>query len=162
MLPTTQELIETFSLLPHPEGGYYKETYRAFGKTNTPNGERNHSTAIYYLLPQGARSKLHRIKSDELWHFYLGGPLQIVELSAQGKLTITNLGSNIKADEHLQHTVKAGQYFGALPKPNSPYAFVGCTVSPGFDFADFEIPTRQTLLSHFPSATPWIEALTDL
>ena len=150
-------IIEQFGLAPHPEGGYFKESYRCAERI----GDRNVSTAIYFLLPAGTRSRLHRIKSDELWHFYLGGPMRLVQLSSDGRLEEIVMGQDVAAGQKLQHAVPAGCWFGAYPEPGSAFSFVGCTVAPGFDSADFELAKRQDLLTRFPQARSTIELLTD-
>jgi predicted cupin superfamily sugar epimerase len=147
-----QELIERLALEPHPEGGFYRQTYKAPG--TSANG-RAHSTAIYFLLPAGHASRLHRIKSDEVWHFYDGDPLCIVELTPDGALQTTRLHR-----EMPQHVVPAGRWFGALPEPGSEFALVGCTVAPGFDFADFELARRGDLVARYPQHRAVIETLT--
>jgi uncharacterized protein len=139
-----QPLIEKFDLLPHPEGGFYRETYRALA--TTVDG-RSVCTAIYYLLPAGERSRFHRIDADEIWHFYAGDPLWVVELREGGSPKITVISA-----ENPQHVVPAGNWFGAIPAPQSRYTLVGCTVSPGFEFAKFELADSKTLLLQFPSA----------
>lgn len=160
-------LIKALGLQPHPEGGFYRETYRA--SEAIPNaglparfrGPRAHGTAIYYLLRAGERSKLHRIKSDEVWHFYDGDPLTIVAISGAGQLIETTLGRDFTAGQVPQHVVPAGFWFGAIPSRGSAFTLAGCTVSPGFDFADFELATRAGLLGDFPQHRAWIERLTD-
>ena len=164
---TVAELVQAYDLRPHPEGGYFKETYRSKGRIQAPalpkefHGDRNYSTAIYFLLPQGAKSHLHRLQADEIWHFYLGGPLTIVEISPSGQVETIIMGSDVKGGQKLQHVVPAGYWFGAYPSKSSPYSFVGCTVSPGFDFADFEMGNRKELLRQFPQAKEIIDRLTD-
>ena len=165
-LPTAQELIRAFELSPHPEGGFFKQTYRSsegiLGE-NLPDrfsGDRAYSTAIYYLLSEGQVSKLHRIKSDEIWHFYLGGSLIVAGIDEAGKPYEVKLGQNIAQGEKLQYVVKAGHWFGAYLAPGSAFSFVGCTVSPGFEYEDFEFGDRAQLLSQFPAASKLIEALT--
>ena len=134
------ELVDRLQLAPHPEGGYFRETYRAtesVGAAALPrrfNGERSISTAIYFLLEAGQCSHLHRIRSDEIWHFYAGDPLDVVEIDAAGSLKTTRLGGDLL----YQHTVPAGVWFGATPAPGGRFALVGCTVAPGFDFAGHE------------------------
>ncbi len=135
-----QELIKDLGLAPHPEGGFYKETYRSEA-----------STAIFYLLVEGAKSSLHRFKSDEVWHFYAGHELIIVEILETGKVRETRLSKS-----HPQHIVKAGIWFGAYLPDGSEYAFVGCTVAPAFQYHDFEIGKKEELLKTYPEATPWI------
>jgi predicted cupin superfamily sugar epimerase len=143
-----QQIIDSLALAPHPEGGFYRETYRAQGKFGT----HEHSTGIYYLLTPGQKSALHRITSDEMWHFYLGSPIRIAEIAAGGAVTETILGQDLANGEVPQHTVLAGRWFGAeLVNPNS-FALVGCTVSPAFDFKDFELGKREELLKEFPGA----------
>lgn len=163
---TAEELVRLYDLQPHPEGGYYRETYRAKGsipKGALPKifkGDRNYSTAIYFLLPEGAVSKIHRIAADELWHFYLGDPLTVASIYPDGRMETVTLGQNVKAEEQVQYMVPAGCWFGAYPHPGSRFSFVGCTVAPGFDFADFEMGNRATLLQQFPHAKEIIERLT--
>jgi predicted cupin superfamily sugar epimerase len=156
MLPTREELVDRYQLQPHPEGGHFRETYRA---PRGANG-RSASTAIYFLLPKGARSKLHRLKSDEVWHFYLGGPLVVVEISPKGQITETRLGHNHARGEVLQHVVPAGHWFGAYPATGSAYSFVGCTVAPGFEFDEFELAQREELVESYPHADGIIRLLT--
>lgn len=147
-------LVARLKLAPHPEGGFYRETYRSAETTTTDRGPRSVCTAIYFLLPKGSKSRLHRIQSDELWHFYGGGPLRIVEIRADKTVVETVLGP-----ENPQARVPAGTWFGSLPEPDSPFSLVGCTVSPGFDFADFEMADRGAMLAEFPGARAWIETL---
>lgn len=139
-----QHYIRTLPLLPHPEGGYYKETYRSEGALTTDSGRRNYSTAIYFLLEEGNFSALHKIKSDELWHFYAGDILEVIEITKEGKLKITELGP-----DNFQYCVAAGNWFGSRVKKGGKFSLVGCTVSPGFDFADFEMAERNKLLNEF-------------
>lgn len=162
---TPQDLIKLYNLEPHPEGGYFRETYRAKGAT-TKNalpknfkGDRNYSTAIYFLLPEGAQSKLHRLQSDEVFHFYLGGPLTVVQIFPDGKVEKTVMGADVKGGHKLQHVVPAGCWFGAYPNPGSRFSFIGTTVAPGFDFQDFELGNRSELLKQFPRAREVIELL---
>ncbi len=167
MLEEVDELVARLNLVPHPEGGFYRETYRAnetIPDTGLPprfHGSRAVSTAIFYLLRAGDRSKLHRIKSDEIWHFYEGDPLAIIAIAPNGQLTETTLGRDFTAGQVPQHVVPAGHWFGAIPAPGCAYALTGCTVAPGFDFADFELGARATLQSAFPQHRDWIEKLTD-
>ncbi len=145
-------LIDHYNLEPHPEGGFFRESYRAdlSGCFEGFDGARNISTGIYFLLPQGTRSALHRIKSDEMWHFYLGGPMTLVEIDMDGTLKQTVLGQDIKSGQHVQHVVPAGVWFGGYPNDGTDYSFVGCTVAPGFDFTDFEMASLETMMTDFP------------
>lgn len=147
------ELAQRLQLAPHPEGGFFRETYRA--SAVLPGTRRSVSTAILYLLEAGQRSTLHRIDADEVWHFYEGDPLQVIELQPKGPAKITTLSR-----EHPQHIVPAGVWFGSIPAPGSRYALVGCTVSPGFEFEHFELGARAALLVQFPDARAQIELLT--
>ncbi|MBI4223426.1 MAG: cupin domain-containing protein [Deltaproteobacteria bacterium] len=162
---TVEDLINRYDLKPHPEGGYYQETYRAEGTIAEEalpknfKGDRNWSTAIYFLLPEGAKSKLHRLAADEVFHFYLGGPLTIAQIFPDGKVEKTVLGPDVKAGHKPQHVVPAGCWFGATPNPGSRFSFIGTTVAPGFDFADFELGSRLELLKQFPKAKEIIELL---
>lgn len=162
-----EALIASLDLRPHPEGGFYRETYRASelipnaGLPARFHGDRAQSTAIYYLLRAGDRSKLHRIRSDEVWHFYDGDPLVIIAIGPNGHLTETALGRDFAAGQVPQHVVPAGHWFGSTPANGGSYALVGCTVAPGFDFADFELAQRDGLLEEFPQHRSWITRLTD-
>lgn len=161
-----EELIELYQLQPHPEGGYFQETYRSDGIIPAQmlpkkfNGDRCYSTAIYFLLPEGTKSRLHRINSDEIWHFYLGGSMTLIQLHEEYGMKEIILGSYVSSGEKLQYVVPAGWWFGSYPNPGSKYSFVGCTVAPGFDFADFEIGERSQLLKTFPNAADIINKLT--
>lgn len=137
------ELIEFYQMLPHPEGGHFKETYRSQEVTQTSRGERSVATGIFYLLEAGQSSSLHRIKSDEMWHFYAGDPLVVYEKASDGTIKETILGTDFKSGQLSQYVVPAGAWFGAYLAPGSQYAFVGCTVSPGFDFNDFELVAKE-------------------
>ena len=163
------ELIAHYQLTPHPEGGYFRETHRAGAKI--PGTNRSVLTAIYYLLPQGQRSALHRLDADELWHFYRGNPLLVIELQPGGPAKITRLGADHRNGEQLQHVVPAGTWFGALPDRSpassgpgalagTEYSLVGCTVAPGFEFSHFELGKRDELLSQFSESRELILALT--
>lgn len=157
---TPQEIVTQLTLNPHPEGGFYKETYRCGTKSCFKgfDGERNVATGIYYLLEKGDFSALHRIKSDETWHFYLGEPLELVEITPEGKLIKTLIGNDLMAGETPQYTVKAGNWFGS--RSSGLLSLVGCTVYPGFDFQDFEMGDRLDLVKQFPHLETIIQAFT--
>jgi predicted cupin superfamily sugar epimerase len=160
------DLVRELDLQPHPEGGYFRETYRAsesLAAAALPRrfgGERSISTAIYFLLEGGQASRLHRIKADEVWHFYAGDPLIVVEIDAAGVLKTTRLGGDLGAGAVYQHVVPAGSWFGASPAEGGQFALVGCTVAPGFDFADFELADRAAFLAEYPEHQDWIRRLT--
>jgi predicted cupin superfamily sugar epimerase len=156
--------VDAYQMKPHPEGGYYAETYRSAG--SIPHyalpegfaGNRSFSTAIYFLLEPPHFSSLHRIQSDEIWHFYAGGPLEISVIDPSGDFRLIRLGSDPDAGEVFQAVVPAGSWFGA--RPVRTYALVGCTVAPGFDFSDFELGTRSGLLDLFPQHRDIVRQLT--
>lgn len=155
------KLVKLYGLRRHPEGGYYGETYRSEGKTVYPGiGSRNFSTAIYFLLQAGDRSRLHRLKADEVWHFHLGGPLTVAQIFPDGRIENTILGAEVGAGQRLQHAVPAGCWFGSYPCEGTAFSFVGCTVAPGFEFTDFELGSREELLKRFPDAAELIKKLT--
>jgi uncharacterized protein len=148
--------INNLHLQPHPEGGYFRETYRsgegvaAGALPKRFGGERSFSTAIYYLLQNGERSVFHKIKSDECWHFYEGGTLLVHVLENDGNYHCARLGKEIAAGETFQYVVPANTWFAAEPAPGISFCLAGCTVAPGFDFADFEIADKKSLLVSFP------------
>ncbi|QHT68595.1 cupin domain-containing protein [Rhodocytophaga rosea] len=158
--------IEKLHLQAHPEGGYFAETYRSPEEVQAAHlperygGRRSFSTAIYFLLEHPEFSALHRIKSDEVWHFYAGSTLLVYVIDPGGKLEIIRLGNNLEAGEQFQAVVKAGCWFGSRLEKENIYALVGCTVAPGFDFADFEMADRKELLQQFPQHQSIIELLT--
>ena len=157
--------IRHLGLGAHPEGGFYKETYRSQelissgGLPGRFTGARNFSTAIYFLLRSEDRSLFHRIKSDELWHYHAGGSLSIYVLQKQG-LAVHVLGPDVEKGESLQIVVPANCWFGAKVNEPDNYTLAGCTVAPGFDFADFEMAERKTLLQEYPEHRNVIELLT--
>ncbi len=160
---TARYWIEKLDLLKHPEGGWYKETYRSkniIDKEALPerfSGSRNISTAIYYLLEKGDYSAFHRIKSDEIWHFHDGSPLEIIEINSKGELITHCLGLNSDIACVPQVIISAHSWFAA--RPLGSFTFVGCTVSPGFDFNDFEMADKQQLVTRFPNHSKIIDEL---
>ena len=162
---TVQQLIQQYNLQPHPEGGWYKETYKSdeyISGSTLPErfgGSRVFSTAIYFLLEQGNFSAFHRIKSDECWHFYAGDPLVVYVMQLNGRLDIIHLGNDIEKGQVFQFVVPANCWFASRPAPGSTFCFVGCTVAPGFDFTDFELATASSLTALFPQHKAIIEEL---
>jgi predicted cupin superfamily sugar epimerase len=158
--------IERLHLATHAEGGYYKEIYRSpitVSKDNLPDGfhgKRNVCTAIYFLLEKKQFSTFHRIASDELWHFYYGDALSIYEIQTDGTLIEHKLGANAEAGETFQTVIKAGNWFASRVSNSEGYALVGCTVSPGFDFEDFEMAERKSLIEKFDQHEDLIKQLT--
>ncbi len=166
MTKDAQYWVERYQMLPHLEGGYFAETYRSSEKipaTALPkrfSGDRSFSTGIYFLLENHHFSALHRIQSDEMWHFYAGGPLEVYVIHLDGCLEVIRVGANPDNGEVFQVVVPAGVWFGAKPAPTSTYSLVGCTVAPGFDFNDFELANRTDLLALYPQHQEVIEMLT--
>jgi predicted cupin superfamily sugar epimerase len=147
MIPKkAQEYIDKLGLLPHPEGGFYKETYRSAVKT----GDRNLMTAIYFLITSNNISRFHRIKSDEMWYFHDGSPLSVHTLDKENGHQVHKVGLNLSNGENPQLLVPANTIFGSSLDEENAFSLVSCTVAPGFDFADFELFTTQDLLSQFP------------
>ncbi len=165
-MTTARHWIESLKLIRHPEGGWYRETYRSpevIARTALPSrfgGDRVFSTAIYFLLEGDDFSALHRIKADEVWHFYDGQPLTVHVIDPDGRYTSVRLGRDVAAGEQLQAVVPAGNLFGATSAGPGSFALVGCTVAPGFDFADFEMPGREELCRLYPQHRAVIERLT--
>lgn len=153
------ELIRRLELQPHPEGGFYRETWRAAqqvwraGANVDPGAARSASTAIYYLLCNGAHSAWHRIRSDEVWHFYAGAPLEVYVLDAVTRALVTHRLGN--ALDHpgttFQAVVRAGDWFAARCTDPSTFALVGCTVAPGFEFSEFELADVDALAAQYPA-----------
>lgn len=153
---TPQYWIDHLDLMPHPEGGYYAETYRA--KAN--DGVRAASTGIYFLLAGGDVSHFHSIDADEMWHFYAGHPLRVHMIDAAGVYTHFDLGNDPAAGQVFQAVVPAAVWFGASLLVKSTYALVGCTVAPGFEFEHFQLATRAGLLADYPDHADIISELT--
>lgn len=160
-----EQLISAYQLQPHPEGGYYKETYRSHevipgaALPSRFGSERAFATAIYFLLEQGNFSAFHKIKSDECWHFYTGQTLLVHILQPNGQLETVRLGSNIQAGETFQYVVPANCWFASEPAEGSAFSFTGCTVAPGFDFSDFELASWRELAAIYPEHSAIIRRL---
>lgn len=158
--------IERLQLIAHPEGGYFRETYRSeelIGVDHLPDRYKvshSFSTAIYYLIKGDQSSAFHRLKSDELWNFYVGSSLTLHIISAEGEHSQIKLGSNPENGEVFQAVTHAGSWFGAAVDDKSLFALVGCSVAPGFDFSDFELADRADLLKQFPEHAVIIKELT--
>ena len=153
---TVDYIVKELKLIPHPEGGYYKETYRSDSiikdscLENAFIGDRNLATCIYFLIEEGNFSALHKIKSDETWHFYYGDALEVIEIDQDGNLLKTNIGSNLLNGETFQYTVKANNWFGSRVSGSGKFSLVGCSVYPGFDFKDFEMASKHQLTQDYP------------
>jgi predicted cupin superfamily sugar epimerase len=158
--------IKELGLIPLPEeGGLYKEIYRsdevipASALPERFGGNRTYSTSIYYLLQHPEFSAFHKINQDEIWHFYDGSPLTIHIIDNNGKYFTRKLGRELEKGEELQVVICAGWLFAAETEIDS-YSLIGCTVAPGFEFEDFQLPTREELLSNFPEHTNVIHRFT--
>ena len=158
--------IDKLELQPPPDGGYFRQTYRA--ETMIPRaalaagsaGDRAASTAIYFLLEGNNFSAFHRLHSDEIWHFYAGSPLLVHVIDPRGNYSYLRLGSDPESKQVFQALVRAGCWFASHVEDWKSWALVGCTVAPGFDFADFEMAKRETLLQEHPQHREIINRLT--
>lgn len=163
---SAQYWIDQLNLIAHPEGGYYRETYRSelsIAREALPPqfaGARLVSTAIYFLLAGDNFSAFHRLRSDELWHFYAGGAITVQVIEPDGSLLEIHLGRDPRAGEVFQAAVKAGRWFASRVRDGKSFALAGCTVAPGFDFADFEMGKRSELIRLYPQHRRLIEQLT--
>lgn len=163
---TVEEIVRRLDLVRHPEGGWFRECYRSHelipAEALPPRfgGPRSCCTSIYFLLGRGDVSALHRIKSDEIWHFYAGAALTVHVLTPQGEHRELMLGSDLASGASFQVVAPAGCWFGAEVSGVGDYALVGCTVAPGFDFADFEMGSRADLLLQYPSHAAIVTRLT--
>ena len=158
--------IESLELLPHIEGGYFKEVYRnddIIDNSALPDryvGNRCFGTSIYFLLKNNDVSKLHRLQSDEIWHFYDGCPVKIVMISPRGKLIEKVLGLDVANGQSPQVLCPKHHWFGAYLTDDSSFGFVGCNVFPGFEFQDFILAKRERLLQEYPDYSEIILKLT--
>lgn len=158
--------ISKLGLAKHPEGGWFKEIYRADESVKAEHlperykGERHHSTSIYFLLTSDTFSAFHRIKSDELWHFYTGSSVTVYMIDVKGNYSEVKLGSNAEDGEVFQCVIPKNVWFGAMVNEPDSFSLVGCTVSPGFHFDDFELAERKELLKLYPKHTDIINKLT--
>ena len=151
MHPRAAALIEMLDLRPHPEGGFYREVFRSSAQVMPADGRGRRAalTTIYFLLPEGAVSRWHQVASDEVWHLYEGGPLELLEMGPTGDDLARHLLAPLRdGDEAPVRTIAAGRWQAA--RPLAPYVLVGCTVGPGFDFTDFELladdPEREAVI----------------
>ena len=148
------ELVAALGLAPHPERGFFVETYRSSVAVDalTHPGPRAAGTAIYFLITAAAPSTfLHRLLSDEIFHLYEGGPLEILRLFSDGRSDVARLGLDFSSGERPQIVIPAGTWFGTALAPGVSHCLVGCTVAPGFDFADFELATGPELAALYPA-----------
>ncbi len=166
-MPTADALIRRLNLQPHPkEGGFFRETYRAtevWSAADLParyGSGRHASTAIYYLLTPGTSSALHRLQTDEVFHFYLGSPVRMLQLLPDGTGGTVILGPDVLGDQQVQIVVPRGAWQGSLLEPGGDFALLGCTVAPGFEYVDYESGRREELLAQYPAFAELITRLT--
>ncbi|MDP2038984.1 MAG: cupin domain-containing protein [Ignavibacteria bacterium] len=166
MIEKAKVIAERLSLQPHPEGGYFKEVYRAEDKIEMValpkrfSGDRNVCTSIYFILAGNDKSHFHKIKSDEIWHFYSGSVLFLHQIDINGNYSRIKIGNDIVAGETPQAIIPHGNWFAAEVEDKNSFALVGCTVSPGFDFADFELAKQKDLCGKFPQHSDLIKRFT--
>lgn len=167
-LPDKQTIIEQLGLQQHPEGGFFKETYRAKEQVKNAHlpgeyeGDRHVSTAIYFMLTSDTFSAFHKIEQDELWHFHFGSTIELHVISPKGEHTTHLIGNDLLKGEEPQLVVPGNHWFAAKVVDEDSYSLVSCTVAPGFDFRDFVLPQRQSLLKLFPEHEAVITEFTRL
>jgi predicted cupin superfamily sugar epimerase len=163
---TAEYWIQHFNLQPHPEGGFFRETYRSTLEIENKelpvgyNGNRRLATSIYYLLRSGERSRFHRLRSDELWYFHYGSVLKIIMIDQEGQKHTRLLGANVEKAEHMQVLIPSGTVFAAEVSGKESYSLIGCMVSPGFEFDDFELFRQDDLIQAYPQHTELIKRFT--
>ncbi len=157
--------IRRLDLKPHPEGGFYREIYRSpeiVPRAGLPErfpGDRTLATSIYFLLARGQISRFHRLRSDEIWHLYEGGPVVLHVLEPGTGHRRLLLGREAKEEQAHQIVLRAGCWFGAELVPPADFVLAGCTLAPGFEFEDFELGRRRDLMAAFPAHVDIIERL---
>lgn len=163
---SAERIVDLLGMQPHPEGGWFVETWRA-DEHVVPHalparyeGPRAHGTSIYYLLTRDTFSAMHRLQSDEVWHHYRGASLELLLLHPGGRGETVRLGGDLEAGERPQLVVPRGTWQGARVAASGSWTLVGCTVSPGFAFDDFELGRRARLVDAYPSHTDTIRELT--
>lgn len=166
-MASADDLIRLLGLQPHPkEGGFFRETYRAAESIPAEalparyRSARSHATCIYYLLTPGTFSALHLLQSDEIFHFYLGDPVRMLQLGPDGSGRTIVLGPDLFAGQQVQVVVPRGVWQGSVLEPGGAFALLGCTVAPGFEYVDYEHGRREELRRAYPQFADWIERLT--
>jgi predicted cupin superfamily sugar epimerase len=158
---TSDEIKALLKLEPHPlEGGFYRRTYTSAATVELPRGMRAQGTAIYYLLEPGTFSEMHVLDSDEIFHFYLGDPVEMLQLLPDGGSTVVTLGPDLLAGQQVQLAVPAGVWQGTRLVGDGKVALLGCTVTPGFDFADYRSGSYAELATKWPGEAGRIRKLT--
>lgn len=163
---TAASIIRHLNLVPHPEGGFFRETYRSEGIIPVDSmkagfsGDRNYSTAIYFLLTADNFSAFHRVRQDEFWHFHQGSPIELHMLTEDGNHSSVQISNALEMGHIPQFVVPGGNWFAAEVRGKDNFALVSCTVSPGFDFDDFELATRAGLIADYPEHSELITRFT--
>lgn len=158
---TAREIKALLKLEAHPiEGGCFRQTYASSYPLDLPRGQRPAGTAIYYLLEAGTFSEMHRLDSDEIFHFYLGDPVEMLQLYPGGGSAIVTLGQDLQAGQQVQVIVPAGVWQGTRLIGDGKVALLGCTVTPGFDYADYQSGNSAELVAHWPAQAERIRKLT--
>jgi len=165
-MPTAEDIIKKLGLEPHPaEGGYFKETYRSSDKISVANlperygSDHSHGTAIYYLLTPDSFSAMHKLKTDEIFHFYLGDPVTMLLLDPDCSSDVITLGPDILNDQKVQYTVKRGTWMGAFLNEGGQYGLMGTTMAPGFEYDDYSNEGIDELAERYPDRKKMIERL---
>lgn len=158
---TAAEIKTLLNLEPHPrEGGWFRQTYKSALPVDAPQGLRAANTAIYYLLEPGTFSEMHVLDSDEIFHFYLGDPVEMLQLFPDGEAKVIRLGHDLAHGEQVQVTVPGGVWQGTRLMGDGKVALLGCTVTPGFEYADYRGGTYAELAAQWPGQAERIRALT--
>jgi hypothetical protein len=158
---TANQIKTLLNLHPHPiEGGFYRRTYASASALELPRGTRPAGTAIYYLLEPGTFSEMHVLDSDEIFHFYLGDAVEMLQLHSDGSSAVFRLGPDLESGQHVQLVVPGGVWQGTRLIGNGRMALLGCTVTPGFDFADYRNASYDELVEKWPEEAERIRALT--
>jgi hypothetical protein len=163
---TVDQIKKHLGLIAHPEGGSYIQTYKSHetlakdALDHRYPAARSTGTAIYYLLEPGTFSEMHRLKSDEIFHFYLGDSVEQLQLWPDGSSRTALIGSDLERGQSPQLVVPKNVWQGARLRPGGSFALLGCTVAPGFEFEDYESGTRESLIQQFPLQSELISALT--
>jgi predicted cupin superfamily sugar epimerase len=158
---TADQIKQLLKLDPHPiEGGHFRQTWAAKARLDLPRGTRSLSTAIYYLLEQGQFSEMHLLDSDEMFHFYLGDPVEMLRLYPDGSSSVIVLGHDLLAGQQVQVLVPAGVWQGTRLIGEGKLALLGCTVVPGFDYGDYRNASFEELSAKWPEQKERIKALT--
>jgi uncharacterized protein len=166
-MKTAEYWIKNLNLIEHPEGGFYRETYRSAehaSNSSLPDrfrGDRNFSTSIYFLLRSKDQSLFHRIQSDEIWYYHAGSSLTLYVIDDEGFKT-HHLGPEVDRGESLQIIIPATSWFGATVNEENSFTLSSCSVAPGFDFDDFELADRSSMITSFPDHATIIEQLTKI